>query len=190
MKLNEYSPREDLEAAIASAAAYVYKNQRSQKVLRAQRMKASMYVCVGNTPDKVPVMYTHFFAKQRIISRAFVIVDGSEGDSYVGEYTNGLFVIHSHAIRRYIERSGYEGKPEKAIIDIINETMHVYTAHDSDTYYVKYREGVFLCVVIDQVLHYRTWITDQQCHRNQLLFAKKSESEVKKFYENIKNQKK
>ena len=190
MKLNEYSPREDLEAAIASAAAYVYKNQRSQKVLRAQRMKASMYVCVGNTPDKVPVMYVHFFAKLRIISRAFVIVDGSEGDSYVGEYTNGLFVIHCHAINRYIERSGCQDKREKVVIDIINETMHVYTAHDSDTYYVKYREGVFLCVVIDQVLHYRTWITDQQCHRNQLLFAKKSESEVKKFYENIKNQKK
>lgn len=183
--LTETSPGELLTEAMKSAQDYIESHLRSSKVKRARRLKAQFMICAGNTPDGVPVMYIHQFMKNGIITRAFVVIHGKDGDGYVGQWEEGLYVIHGHAVNRYIERSGCTWSRENVALDIIDKTILVGVAKDSDTTYINYRDGVFLCHYDGKVLHLRTYITHKQCKANQRLWAKKAEMETEKFKQQL-----
>lgn len=185
MKLTEYSSKEDLQAAIRNAEEYTRKNAASPKVQRAYRKKSRWCIWIGNTPGGVKAMFIHIFDKQGILTYPFVIVDGSDGDSYVGSWAQGLFVLHSHAISRVIERTGCTLDRTDIAIDVLGALTAVAVSHDSDTWYVRYHEGMFLCVFIDDVFHIRTFITEKQAKKNQRLFAIKAENETKELRQRI-----
>ena len=169
MTLTEYSSKEDLQAAIRNAEEYTRKNAASPKVQRAYRKKSRWCIWIGNTPGGVKAMFIHIFDKQGILTY---------GDSYVGSWAQGLFVLHSHAISRVIERTGCTLNRTDIAIDVLGALTAVAVSHDSDTWYVRYHEGMFLCVFIDDVFHIRTFITEKQAKKNQRLFAIKAENET------------
>ena len=176
--LNEYSPKPELYEALLKVVEYSHKNAASPRVQCAFRKRMVMCVWNGNTPDGTPAMYVHLFDKKRIITYPYLLIEGKEGESYVSAWKDEIFMLHGHAIKRYIERTGTRRSRHDIVLDMLGVLSAVAVPHDSDTWYINYQEGMFLCTIIDGIFHIRTFITEKQAKQNQRLFAIKSENET------------
>lgn len=116
--------------------------------------------------------------KKRIITYPYLLIEGKEGESYVSAWKDEIFMLHGHAIKRYIERTGSRRSRHDIVLDMLGVLSAVAVPHDSDTWYINYRGGMFLCTIIDGIFHIRTFITEKQAKQNQRLFAIKSENET------------
>lgn len=187
--LTEWSKYEDLEAAVKKARNYGDITRRNQKVQRQLRLGVcDVFHRVCTPKDKIPVFYW-------IINDSghswfsFVVLQGSEGESFAAKINTdsdtGIIVVHSHAINRYMERSSFEGSLEKAQRMVLMGMMIASPSHDSDTYYIPFADGLFLCQEKDRVLHVRTYVNDSQLKPNQRLWKRKSIEETNKHYNEI-----
>lgn len=88
-----------------------------------------------------------------------------------------------------MERSTFKGTLEKAQLLILLGMMTACPSKDSDTYYIPFVEGVFLCQEKDHVLHVRTYVNDSQLKPNQRLWKRKSindtTEQIKQLYERM-----
>ena len=183
--LTENITKDELEEAIRSVEAYAYVTVGNPKVFRALRTGADKYYHRVNTPEKIPALYIYRRFGERVQHRAFVVLQGPEGDSFARKVTTNdkhiqIKIIHGHAINRYIERHHFEGTLEMAQRKILNELKMSYVVPDgtSDTLYIDYDGGVFLCTMNDGILHMRTFIMHRQCKPIQRLRALESERKL------------
>lgn len=191
--LTEWSKYEDLEAAVKKARNYGDITRRNQKVQRQLRLGVhDVYHRVRTPKDKIPVFYW-FVNDPNNTWFSFVVLQGSEGESFaakvITDSDTGIIVVHSHAINRYMERSTFKGTLEKAQLLILLGMMIACPSKDSDTYYIPFVDGVFLCQEKDRVLHVRTYVNDRQLKPNQRLWKRKSindtTEQLNQFYERI-----
>lgn len=183
--LSEYSPKLELYNALVKVLEYAPKNTASPKVQRAFRKRMLMCVWYGNIPDETPAMYVHMMDKKRIVTYPYLVIAGKDGESYVSAWKDEMFILHGHAVSRYIERTGSQRPRNDVVLDMLGIISVVATPHDSDTWYINYREGMFLCTIIDGIFHIRTFITERQAKKNQRLFSIKSGNETQKFRKEI-----
>ena len=189
MNLTEKSSYDELHAALQAAMDYSRYNANSQAVRRAYKLgKQKVWVRV-NTPEKIPVLYLHRFFPKGIGTRTFLVVQGSEGDSYVSLEVNQhernphLTILRAHAINRYIERRQFQGSIEEATRTLINGLGVNDTERDSfgTTYYTYFDGGTFLCTFADNVFTFQTFIMNRQCGPEQRLRSLQSEKGVAEF---------
>lgn len=175
--LTEKSPYKDLFAAWKEVNDYGYfaANERStKKALKKKGVTIARWV---NTPKKNRALYIYAKPNKKVYFTSFLIVEGSEGDSFVAMEDNKekMTVLHSHAINRYIERHGYDGTLEQCQCYILNYTM--LTAQNVDTItkevVVYFDEGVFLGCVKDNVTHLNTYVPNNRLYSNQRLMSRR-----------------
>lgn len=185
--LTEWSTYDELHTALHEAQMYGFDSRRNQAVQRALRLGALYVFHRAKTPkSKVPALYWFEGGKNNIFF-TFIVLQGSEGESFAIETTkdskHGIVVIHSHAINRYRERRKLQGALEVVQKKVLSELVIFSPVNDSDTSYVSFDGGVFLCNRNDRILHLRTWISDRQCKPNQRLWSRKSEREIEELKE-------
>lgn len=185
----EWTTYELLSKALDEVQEYGYASLHNTKIQRAMRTGTDYVIHHVNTPkSKHPAIYL-FFNDKKGTFYSFLALQGSEGISFAVKGNKaspyGIIVIHSHAINRYVERSKFEGSVEEASTYVIMGLMVCVPTKDSDTTYISFDDGVFLCNVTQKVLHIRTYITYKQCKPNQRIWLIKSEmalEELKKKF--------
>lgn len=191
--LNEWATYDELIPALREARGYGETSRRNQKVQRQLRLGVhDVYHRVRTPKNKIPVFYW-FVNDPNGTWFSFLVLKGSEGESFaasvITDSDTGIIVVHSHAINRYMERSTFKGTLEKAQLLILLGMMIACPSKDSDTYYIPFVEGVFLCQEKDHVLHVRTYVNDSQLKPNQRLWKRKSindtTEQIKQFYERM-----
>ncbi len=191
--LNEWATYDELIPALREARGYGETSRRNQKVQRQLRLGVhDVYHRVRTPKSKIPVFYW-FVNDPSGTWFSFLVLQGSEGESFaasvITDSDTGIIVVHSHAINRYMERSTFKGTLEKAQLLILLGMMIACPSKDSDTYYIPFVEGVFLCQEKDHVLHVRTYVNDSQLKPNQRLWKRKSindtTEQIKQFYERM-----
>ncbi len=191
--LNEWATYDKLIPALSEARDYGQTSRRNQKVQRQLRLGVHDVCHRVRTPkNKIPVFYW-FVNDPDGTWFSFLVLKGSEGESFaasvITDSDTGIIVVHSHAINRYMERSTFKGTLEKAQLLILLGMMIACPSKDSDTYYIPFVEGVFLCQEKDHVLHVRTYVNDSQLKPNQRLWKRKSindtTEQIKQFYERM-----
>ena len=191
--MTEKSTYQELLSAIHSAEEYAKVNGRSPKVMRAGRKNIRVVEWRGNTPDHVPAMYLHFIDRKKakgVLTLSFLVLKGSEGDSYGVRMQGGLIIIlHSHAINRYIERRRFEGTLKEATMAILDRLALFNQEWDDTTSYVYYDGGVFLGVHTDddKVLHLKTFIMNRQCYPNERMKSLAAEKEYEDYKKRVEN---
>lgn len=185
MELTEYSSRKDLLEALKKVANYSSQSiENDKKLRRCIRMGKALCSKRVRTPEKLSALYLVYCDKKiKSIGRfvqSTLLIPGKEGMSMVFEFGNFLAVIHGHAIKRYMERSTFSGTfeqcQEKLIVDLGNYSYSEKDRTDEDTYYVYFDGGIFLCKVIDEVFHLRTFIMNRQCYPVQRMMSLSSEN--------------
>ncbi len=187
--LTEWATYDELKPALHEAMMYGYDCVRNRRVQRAMRKGAKdLFYGVNTAMSKLPVLYWIKNDKKGTFF-TFLVLEGSEANSYAIETTRDskhcIFVIHGHAISRYRERSKFEGTIEQACVKVLTELMLCMPVNDSDTTYISFDGGVFLCNVTNRVLHIRTFITYRQCKPNQRLWMYKSGKELEDLLKEI-----
>lgn len=180
--LNEWATYDELRAAAQEAREYGESSRRNQKVQRALRRGClDVYHRVNTPKSKHPVLY-HFVNDAAGTWFSFLVLQGTEGESYASAAITGhetpIFVIHSHAINRYMERSDFKGTIEQARMSIFAGLLLASPSKDSDTYYIPFSNGMFLCQEKDQVFRVRTFINERQMKPNQRLWKRKSQNDT------------
>lgn len=180
--LTEWSTYDELKPALREARDYGETSRRNQKVQRLLRLGASdVYHRVHTPKSKIHVLY-RFVNDRAGTWFSFLVLQGSEGESFaasvITDNDTGIIVIHSHAVNRYMERSSFNGTIEEAQRMIISVIMITCPSKDSDTYYIPFCDGVFLCQEKDHVLHVRTYVNDRQLKPNQRLWKRKSQNDT------------
>lgn len=170
---------------------YADNSKRNQQVQRALRRGKKEIVRRVHTPKhKHTALYNYFKEGKEIRQSFHLVLRGSEGDSFatLSIYKDAdydIIVLHSHAIKRYMQRTHYKDSLEKAQLMLISTIALFKAVHDSDTYYSTFFQGVFLGNVVDRVLHLRTFITSEQCHTNQKLWRNKSANTVNELRKHL-----
>lgn len=187
--LTEWATYDELMPQLLEVKSYADSTLNNNEVKRQLRMKYSLFIKRVNTAkSKVPAAYIYINTPRHFEFFSFVVLVGSEGDSYATTYhheTCKIIVIHSHAIKRYIERTNYQGTLEQATGKLMLAMGTSKATHDSDTTYLYFDDGIFICNTKDQVLHVRTFITNEQCHANQRLWSRKSEMQSEQIIKTI-----
>lgn len=189
--MTEWATYDYLSDALGKAIAYGYKSIKCDDVRKAFRNgKRLVYHRVKTpAPDKIPVFYTFARTDKDEYIRTQLVLEGSEGDSYAGrvEDEDMFYVIHSHAINRFVERRQFHGSHEVAERHIINGLLinDVQKDGTDETRYIYFDGGLFLCTVTDRVLHLRTFIMNRQCspvQRMKSLTSEKNTEQLKREY--------
>lgn len=182
--LSVKSTYDQLLPALQEVKDYTHLTLNNSAVRRTLKKDFVIMIRRVNTAwNKVPAAYVYIKEKKGMNIFGFVVLKGSEGDSFAASYRHDRFkalVIHGHAIKRYIERHGYEGTLEQATGKLMLALGTSVPTNDSDTTYIYFDSGTFLCNGKGEVLHVRTYINNQQCHRNQRLFSEKSKMKTDK----------
>lgn len=175
--LTEKSPYKDLLAALKEVNNYGFfaANERStKKALKKKGVTLARWV---NTPKKNRALYIYARPNKKVYYTSFLIVEGSEGDSFAsmdGDKQT-ITVYHSHAINRYIERHGFDGTLEQCQCHILNNTL--LTTQNVDTItkevIVYFDEGVFLGCIKDNVTHLNTYVPNNRLYSNQRLMSRR-----------------
>ena len=175
--LSEKSPYKDLLAALKEVNNYGFFAANEKSVKKALKQKGAMLARWVNTPKKNRALYIYSRPNKKVYFTSFLIVEGSEGDSFVsmdGDRQN-ITVYHSHAINRYIERHGYDGTLEECQCYILNYT--ILTAQNVDTItkevVVYFDEGVFLGCIKDNITHLNTYVPNNRLYSNQRLMSRR-----------------
>lgn len=188
--MNEFSPLEKIDKALQSVQDYCNAALRSPIVKKAMKRGDKEIYRRVNTPDKVPAVYAMSLFNKLYYTRSFAVLEGRDGDAFASRVmcSSGAYkavVIHSHAIKRYIERHHFEGTLEQAQRKILTTLGNNARIPDnmSESSYIDFDGGVFLCIVKDKILHFNTFIMHRQCKPDQRLRALKSEKMTKELNE-------
>lgn len=185
--MNEFATHEQLDTALNVAVEYGHKSIRSPRVLKAFKLGKPIIYHRVNTPapQRYPVLYSFACVRGRLFFRTFLVLEGSEGDSFAGRVADEslFYVLHSHAINRYVERHRFGGTLEEAQRTILNGLMinDVQKDGTDETMYIHFDGGIFLCTISDRVLHLRTFIMNRQCSPIQRMKSLTSEKNTKKM---------
>ena len=175
--LTEKSPYKDLLSAWKEVNDYGYFAANEKSTKKALKQKGVTLARLVNTPKKNRALYIYSKPNKKVYFTSFLIVEGSEGDSFVAmeDDKEKMTVLHSHAINRYIERHGFDGTLEQCQCYILNYTM--LTAQNVDTItkevIVYFDEGVFLGCVKDNVTHLNTYVSNNRLYSNQRLMSRR-----------------
>lgn len=123
---------------------------------------------------------------------SFLIVEGSEGDSFVSmeDDKEKMTILHSHAINRYIERHGFDGTLEQCQCYILNNTLLTTQSVDTITkeVVIYFDEGVFLGCVKDNVTHLNTYVSNNRLYSNQRLMSRRLQDMLDELIKRMKKQ--
>lgn len=190
--LNEKSPYEDLLSAWKEVNDYGERAANAKAVRQALKKSKITYRRV-NTPAKHRAFYIFIETKTQIMHIPFLVVDRSEGDSFVGledvgSKTNGtLAILHSHAINRYIERHGFDGTIEECQEYLLN-SMWVTSQH-VDRYtqelFVYFDDGLFLGCIKDGISHLNTYVANQHLFPYQRLKSRTLQDAIEKLFNEL-----
>lgn len=180
--LTENETYETYDEVMRMARDYGASCAKSAPVRKAFRNKKrdTFFRRVNIPVSKHPVIYEYKRgADGNLPYRTFLVVEGSEGESFVASTARGNMyqVMHSHAINRYMQRSRFEGTFDEARLKIMDYLHYYYISKDytDDTKYVYFDGGMFICTVDGNIMHFRTFIMNRQCHLNQRMLSLESE---------------
>ena len=191
--MNEFAPYDQLLRALKTAFEYGDTTIRADRIRKAYKSGRRTIWHRVNTPapNKVPVLYNFVFTPKGYFFCTFIILDGSEGESFAGyvkseKEGDKIFVIHSHAIRRFVERSRFGGSIEQAQLHVldglhVNDVQHDPTDNSS---YIYLDGGIFLCHPAkddNRILHLGTFIMNRQCSPVQRMKSLTSEQCTKEY---------
>lgn len=190
--LTEKSSYKDLLAAWKEVNDYGERAYNAKAVRQA--LKKSSIVCRRvNTHDKHNALYIFIKTKVRLYTMPFLIVQGSEGDSFVAlednvtSTNNELAMLHSHAVNRYIERHGWKGTKEECEEYLLGE-MWVTSQH-VDRYtkelFVYMDNGLFLGCIKDGISHLNTYVANQHLYPNQRLKSRQLQKSIEELLEEL-----
>ena len=189
--LTESATYDELFNAMKEAREYGFSSINNPKVRRAFRLGATEVFHRVRTPQSkhcVLYQFNSSHGKGKVF-RTFLVLQGREGDSFAGGIQNGeiIEIIHSHAIRRYIERRRFKGSLEKAQHKIVKELLIHYMEADgtTPTDYIYFDGGVFLCTRDEHIIHLRTFIMNRQCSPVQRIKSLQSEKKTKELINQI-----
>ena len=191
-KLTEKSSYEDLYAAWKEVNDYGERAANAKAVKDALKKSNVVYRRV-NTPEKHSAFYIFVKGKHRMFHMPFLVVEGSEGRSFVGledvgSKTKGtLAILHSHAINRYIERHGFEGTIEECQEYLLN-SMWVTSQHVdkyTDELFVYFGNGLFLGCIKDRISHLNTYVANQHLFPYQRLKSKTLQDAIEKLFSEL-----
>ena len=189
--LTEKSPYKDLLAAwneVNDYGFYAANEKNTKKALKKKGVTLARWV---NTPKKNRALYIYSRPNKKVYFTSFLIVEGSEGDSFVTmeDDKEKMTVLHSHAINRYIERHGFDGTLEQCQCYILNYTM--LTAQNVDTItkevIVYFDEGIFLGCVKDNVTHLNTYVPNNRLYSNQRLMSRRLQDMLDELIKRMKD---
>lgn len=175
--LTEKSSYKDLLTAWNEVNDYGYFAANEKSVKKALKQKGVTLARRVNTPKKHRALYIYARPTKKVYFTSFLIVEGSEGDSFVSmeDDRKKITIYHSHAINRYIERHGYDGTLEECQCYILNNTL--LTTQNVDTItrevVVYFDEGVFLGCIKDNVTHLNTYVPNNRLYSNQRLMSRR-----------------
>lgn len=175
--LTEKSSYKDLLAAMKEVNNYGFFAANEKSVKKALKQKGVTLARRVNTPKKHQALYIYAKPNKRVYFTSFLIVEGSEGDSFVSmeDDREKITIYHSHAINRYIERHGFDGTLEQCQCHILNNTL--LTTQNLDTItkevVVYFDEGIFLGCVKDNVTHLNTYVPNNRLYSNQRLMSRR-----------------
>ena len=200
MELTERSTYEELIQAYEIAEKYGCKVLHNNKIVqRLCKKKTPVIHYRTKTPEpyKLPVIYKFIYDKKdkMYVIYGNIVIKGREGEAftycqfivYDGDFNNTAknipFILHSHAINRYIERRKFVGTIEEAQLKILDGISVCVIRTFDGQHYLYFDDGVFLCTENDAVVHIRTYITNAQCYQLQRLESKVSEMSTIKAVE-------
>lgn len=189
--LTEKSPYKDLFAAWKEINDYGYFAANEKSTKKALKKKGVTLARRVNTPKKNRALYIYSRPNKKVYFTSFLIVEGSEGDSFVTmeDDKEKMMVLHSHAINRYIERHGYDGTLEQCQCYILNYMM--LTAQNVDTItkevIVYFDEGVFLGCIKDNVTHLNTYVSNNRLYSNQRLMSRRLQDMLDELIKRMRN---
>lgn len=190
--LSEKSPYKDLLTALKEVNDYGFFAANEKNTKKALKQKGVTLARWVNTPKKNRALYIYSRPNKKVYFTSFLIVEGSEGDSFVAmeDDKEKMTVLHSHAINRYIERHGYDGTLEQCQCYILNYTM--LTAQNMDTItkevIVYFDEGIFLGCVKDNVTHLNTYVPNNRLYTNQRLMSRRLQDMLDELIKKMRNQ--
>lgn len=191
-ELSEKSSFEDLMAAWGLVNDYGEAASNAREVQRAFKKGAKVVFRRVNTPEKLHALYIIVKYKRQVMYMPFLIVEGSEGRSFVARENNGkesdyLTVLHSHAVKRYIERHGFDG-------DLVDAENHILdglwvSARNIDKYTkdmtVYFDDGMFLGSEKGGICHLNTYIANRQMYPNQRLQSRRLQDNIEELFKKL-----
>lgn len=189
--LTEKSPYKDLLSAWKEVNDYGYFAANEKNTKKALKNKGVTLARWVNTPKKNRALYIYTRPNKKVYYTSFLIVEGSEGDSFVTmeDDKEKMTVYHSHAINRYIERHGFDGSLEQCQCYILNNTL--LTTQNLDTItkevIVYFDEGVFLGCVKDNVTHLNTYVSNNRLYTNQRLMSRRLQDMLGELIKKMRN---
>ena len=189
--LTEKSQYQDMLSAwkeVNDYGFYAANEKNTKKALKKKGVTLARWV---NTQKKNRALYIYSRPNKKVYFTSFLIVEGSEGDSFVAmeDDKEKMTVLHSHAINRYIERHGYDGTLEQCQCYILNYTM--LTAQNVDTItkevIVYFDEGIFLGCVKDNVTHLNTYVPNNRLYTNQRLMSRRLQDMLDELIKRMKD---
>lgn len=175
--LTEKSSYKELFAAWKEVNDYGYFAANEKSTKKALKQKGVTLARWVNTPNKNRAMYIYSRQGEMVYFTSFLIVEGSEGDSFVSmeDDKEKMTILHSHAINRYIERHGFDGTLEQCQCYILNNTLLTTQSVDTITkeVVIYFDEGVFLGCVKDNVTHLNTYVSNNRLYTNQRLMSRR-----------------
>ena len=193
--LTEKSSYEELNEAWKEVNDYGVRAFNAKDVQRAFKKGARIVFRRVNTHAKNQALYIFVKTKTKMMHMPFLIVEGSEGDTFVSKENEArdndqLMAIHSHAINRYIERHGWDGTLEECQCYLLS-SMWVVSFHvdkytkDATVYF---DDGVFLGCVKDGICHLNTYVANQHLYPNQRLKSRQLQEAIEELFEELDKQ--
>lgn len=191
-KLTEKSSFNELWDAWSLVNDYGEAACEASQVQRAFKKGAKVVYRRVNTPEKLQALYIIVQNKRQVYYMPFLIVEGSEGRSFVARENNGqrkdyITILHSHAINRYIERHGWDG-------DIVDAENHILngmwvSSRNVDKYTkelsIYFEEGMFLGAEKDGICHLNTYIANRQMYPNQRLQSRRLQDNIEELFKKL-----
>jgi len=191
-RLTEKSSKEELDTAWGLVNDYGEAASKAHEVQRAFKKGAKVVYRRVNTPEKLQALYIIIQNKRQVMYMPILIVEGSEGRSFVARESTGqkeefLTILHSHAVNRYIERHGWDG-------DIIDAENHILdnmwvSARNVDKYTkeltVYFDDGMFLGAEKDGICHLNTYIANKQMYSNQRLLSRRLQDNIEELFKKL-----
>ena len=189
--LTEKSSYKDLLTALKEVNDYGFFAANEKNTKKALKKKGVTLARWVNTPKKNRALYIYARPDKKVYYSSFLIVEGSEGNSFVsmdGDKQN-ITVYHSHAINRYIERHGFDGTLEQCQCHILNNTL--LTTQNLDTItkevIVYFDEGIFLGLVKGNVTHINTYVPNNRLYSNQRLMSRRLQDMLDEIMKKMRN---
>lgn len=191
-KLTEKSPYEDILSAWKEVNDYGERAANAKAVKEALKKSKIAFRRV-NTPAKHKALYVFVATKRMMYHMPFLVVEGSEGDSFValedmgGGRKDSLAMLHSHAVNRYIERHGWNGTLEECqehlLCDMWVTSQHVDTV--TKELFVYFDEGLFLGCIKDGISHLNTYVANQHLFPYQRLKSRTLQEAIEKLMDKL-----